>query len=69
MTPTAGQGPFYVGIDLGGTNIKTGVVNGVGHVLSHVRVPTRATDGSAAGVERMAATAERAIAEAGITKE
>jgi glucokinase len=69
MTSTAEQGPFYVGIDLGGTNIKTGVVNDAGHVLSHVRVPTQATDGSAAGVERMAASAEQAIAEAGITKD
>ncbi|MFN0054546.1 MAG: ROK family protein [Planctomycetales bacterium] len=68
MTTTIGSGPFYVGIDVGGTNIKAGVVNDTGHPLSHVSVPTAATEGPAAGIERMARAAEQAIAEAGVAK-
>ena len=65
MTTTIGSGPFYVGIDLGGTNIKAGVVNDTGHPLSHVSVPTEAANGPTVGVERMVNAAEQAIIEAG----
>jgi glucokinase len=69
MTTTVGSGPFYVGIDLGGTNIKAGVVNETGHPLSHVSLPTEATRGPAVGVDSLVSAAEQAIRDAGVTKE
>lgn len=39
---------FYVGIDLGGTFIKGGLVSYRGEILKFERVPTRVQDGSAA---------------------
>lgn len=69
MTTTVGSGPFYVGIDLGGTNIKAGVVNDTGHPLSHVSVPTEAIKGPTVGVHSMVAAAEKAIVDAGVTKD
>lgn len=69
MTTTVGSGPFYVGIDLGGTNIKAGVVNDTGHPLSHVSVPTEAIKGPKLGVQSMVQAAEQAIVDAGLTKD
>src|SRR5947207_12064464 len=31
---------FYLGLDLGGTNVKAGVVDDTGQILHHVSVPT-----------------------------
>src|SRR5436190_6698421 len=31
---------FYLGLDLGGTNVKAGVVDDAGQILHHVSVPT-----------------------------
>ena len=31
---------LYIGIDLGGTNIKTGIVDAHGNVLEKINVPT-----------------------------
>jgi glucokinase len=69
MTTTVGSGPFYVGIDLGGTNIKAGVVNDTGHPLSHVSLPTDAIKGPTVGVASLVSAAEQAIVEAGVTKD
>ena len=34
------EAPFFVGIDLGGTNIKVGVVDDLGRPLSWLSIPT-----------------------------
>ena len=34
------QAPFFVGLDLGGTNIKVGVVDDSGRPLSWLSIPT-----------------------------
>ena len=45
----------FVGVDLGGTNIKAGIVDiDAGKVLSHQSVPTMAREGHAAVMARMA---------------
>lgn len=69
MSTTPQSDPVYVGIDLGGTNVKAGVVNDIGHPLSHVKVPTEAERGPQEGVKTMVRAAERAIVEAGVSKE
>ena len=58
--------PFFVGIDLGGTNIKSGVVDNEGRSLLSVSIETHAEDGPIAGVDSLAAAANKAVAESGI---
>jgi glucokinase len=68
MTKNAGRAPFYVGVDVGGTNIKAGVVDDDGRPLSHVSVPTEAPRGPLVGLENIARAAELAIAQSGLAR-
>ncbi len=43
----------YLGIDIGGTGIKAGLVNEQGQVLHHADVPTRAVEGPEAVLDRV----------------
>lgn len=63
------NGPFYLGVDLGGTNIKAGVVDDMGHPLSSVSRPTDAQHGPDEGVQRICQTARAAVLEAKLTLE
>ncbi|WP_244420406.1 ROK family protein [Isosphaera pallida] len=63
----AAEGPFWLGIDLGGTNIKSGVVDDQGHPLSSVCRPTEAEKGPAVGLINLAEAGRQAVAEAGLT--
>jgi glucokinase len=58
--------PFFVGIDLGGTNIKSGVVDNEGRSLSSVSIETHAEKGPVAGVDRLVAAANKAVEASGI---
>ena len=58
--------PFFVGIDLGGTNIKSGVVDNEGRSLSSVSIETHAEKGPFAGVDSLVAAANQAVAASGI---
>jgi len=54
-----------IGVDLGGTNLRAGIVDTVaGRVLSSARGPTYAEEGPPAVIERMAALINQAISEA-----
>jgi len=57
------SGPYYLGIDLGGTNVKAGVVDNDGNTLSESQAPTDATRGPDAGVNTMVAVGQQALAE------
>ena len=49
------QPPFFVGIDVGGTNIKIGLVDDQGRTLSHQSIKTlveRGPEDGASGWER-----------------
>src|SRR5712692_6868189 len=48
------QAPFFVGVDLGGTNIKVGVVDDHGRPLSWSSVETEPQRGAEDGMRRMA---------------
>ncbi len=50
--------PFDIGIDLGGTNIKIGLVDGTGQVKARRVVSTRAAAGPAQAFKRMGAVIE-----------
>jgi glucokinase len=58
---------YFVGIDLGGTNIKSGVVDGNGKPLSKLSVTTPAESGPEAVMQAMASAARQATAAAGIS--
>ena len=56
-----------IGIDLGGTFIKAGVVDAQGKVLSRVKVPTDVKKGRAMVIQRIAAAADWARERAGLS--
>ncbi|HYW80528.1 MAG TPA: ROK family protein [Thermoguttaceae bacterium] len=60
------QSPFFVGLDLGGTNIKAGVVDDRGRPLSWLSVPTDADKGPEDAAARMGQAVLQAIADAGL---
>ncbi|HFB97860.1 MAG TPA: ROK family protein, partial [Bryobacterales bacterium] len=56
--------PLFLGIDVGGTNIKLGLVRDDGRVVGEMQVPTREPEGPEAGVERMAEAARKLVGQA-----
>lgn len=59
--------PYFVGVDVGGTNIKAGVVNDHGEPLSHISFPTEATQGAEAGIVRIFRAVEEAVGKSTIS--
>ncbi|HEY4308629.1 MAG TPA: ROK family protein [Pirellulales bacterium] len=59
------QAPLFVGVDLGGTSIKVGVVDDLGRPLSWLSVDTDATKGPEDGARRMGAAVHQALEKAG----
>ncbi len=55
----------YIGIDLGGTNVKCGAIDDAGQVVHRVSLPTRAKAGGDAVVAVMLDAAQQAAAGAG----
>src|SRR6476661_9465449 len=55
------SGPFYVGLDVGGSAMKAGVVDDFGKPLSAVSLPTEAQRGQEFGLERMCETIRAAV--------
>ncbi len=58
---------YYIGVDLGGTNIAIGIVNENYEIVKKGSVPTKPERGADAIVEDMAALSRKLIAEMGIT--
>jgi glucokinase len=60
--------PYYVGLDVGGTTMKAGVVDETGRPLAAaVSLPTEPSRGQDVGLAQMAATIRLAVASAGLT--
>lgn len=57
----------YIGIDLGGTNIKAGIVDEQGKILCKVDCPSKVERGHEAVIADMAALARKAVEKAGLT--
>jgi glucokinase len=53
--------PLYVGLDVGGTGMKAGVVDDAGRPLSAVSLPTEAHRGQEFGLRRMCETIREAV--------
>ena len=64
--PAAPAEPLFLGLDVGGTNIKAGCVGPDGRLLGRGTVPTGQADGRAAGLDRIEAAARAALADAGV---
>ncbi|HEV2972369.1 MAG TPA: ROK family protein [Pirellulales bacterium] len=62
------QPPFFVGIDVGGTNIKVGLVDDLGRTLSHLSIPTRVERGAEDGAERMGQAVKQVVDTAQLSK-
>jgi glucokinase len=60
------RNPFFVGIDLGGTNIKVGVVDDLGQTLSWLSIPTEVESGPEDAARRMGAAVHQAVRDAGL---
>ncbi len=61
------KNPLFVGLDVGGTSMKAGVVDDAGTPLASVSLPTEAHRGQEFGLERMCETIRQAVAAAGLT--
>lgn len=66
MTSRDRRPPFYLGIDLGGTNVKSGVVDDLGVPLSACSRPTNAELGPDAGLETLAEAGREAVRASGL---
>lgn len=60
-------GPYFLGIDLGGTNVKAGVVADCGTPFPKCSTPTLAEEGPIPGVQRMCKVGADAIVKAGLS--
>jgi glucokinase len=67
MSEASPQKPFFLGVDLGGTFIKAGVVDDDGVPLSREELETEAERGPEHGVQRICQAARNAVSKAGLT--
>ena len=63
------EAPYFIGIDLGGTNIKSGVVDNEGRCLGYTTITSNVQEGPEVGAGRMALAAKEAICQAGLRME
>ncbi len=66
MSDAGRRPPYFLGIDLGGTNIKAGVVDDDGRPISSVSLPTEADRGPHVGLANLAAAGRRAVEASGL---
>ena len=64
VSPSSARAPFFVGIDVGGTNIKFGLVDDQGSTITYSTIRTEAKRGPADAVKRMAAEIDVLVGQA-----
>ena len=67
ISATDAEPPFFIGIDVGGTNIKVGLVDNQGRSLAYVSVPSQIEDGPDAGARRMGEAVRAVANQAGVS--
>lgn len=67
MTGAADSDRTYIGIDVGGTNIKVGVIDDAGNTLGYAKVPTLVPDGLDAGLENIDRAVNMVLEQAGLS--
>jgi glucokinase len=60
--------PFYLGIDVGGTGIKLGIVDDIGKTLGFTSIPTEEPRGPADAMQRVSASATELLSTIGLSK-
>ena len=60
------RSPYFVGVDLGGTNVKVGVVDDLGRSLSWLSIPTEGDQGADRCARRMGDAVKEAVSRAGL---
>jgi glucokinase len=66
ITAEEAKPPLFVGIDLGGTNIKFGAVDDLGRSLAWLSIPTEVQRGPEDAAVRMGAAVREVVAKAGV---
>jgi glucokinase len=66
MSGPAAQPPLFVGIDVGGTNIKLGLVDDASQTVAHSSISTEAKLGAEDGCRRIAQSVRELVADAGV---
>lgn len=66
MSDEGPRSPFFLGIDLGGTNVKSGVVDDDGRPFLSVSLPTLADRGPEAGLDTLVEAGRRAVQASGL---
>ena len=61
--------PYFVGVDVGGTNIKIGLVDSNGHTLAYESMPTEQERGAEDACDRMARVVHALLEQAGVNKD
>lgn len=59
--------PFFIGVDVGGTNIKLGLVDDEGRTLAYSKIATDEPSGPASAMQRVAVELRAMLAEVGMT--
>ena len=60
--------PLFVGIDVGGTNIKIGLVDNAGRTLAYHSIPTKSERGPEDATQRIAEGVDHLLEQAGVAK-
>jgi len=66
--PVQAQGSYAVGVDVGGTNIRAGVITREGKKLGEGRRPARAMEGIAVTLRMITEAIDAALADAGVDR-
>ncbi len=66
VTADQALAPFFAGVDVGGTNIKVGLVDDRGETLGFESIPTNEGEGPEQAVRRMGATVQKLRQQAGV---
>ena len=61
--------PFFVGVDVGGTNIKIGLVDDEGRTLAYGKLKTGVEDGPEAAMRRIGAEVNKLFERAGVARQ
>ncbi len=62
------QPPYYIGVDVGGTNIKIGVVDDQAHPVAYTSMPTEIDQGAEGATVRIASTIDSLLDQAEIDR-
>lgn len=66
ISASAHAKPYFLGVDVGGTNIKIGLVSDMGKTLACASIDTRAAENAQQAIERAAETCRQLVQQVGV---